>query len=177
MVYLKVFKLHKKICMTIKNTNKFVKTIWFFSEKKRTRKKIFGDIYFKVILNILFIKSKNKMLINSYVSIFQRLFFGLLKDFLLFLELRGTGFKFELQDSFLLLRLGFSHLVNIKILSGINLIILKTNLIILKSFDLQFLTKFCSQIKRFKALDSYKGKGICYKGTILILKEGKKTQQ
>ncbi len=91
--------------------------------------------------------------------------------------MRGTGFKFELIDNLLLLRLGFSHFIKTQILTGVQLVVLKPNLVLLKSFDFQLLTKVCASIKLYKPLDSYKGKGLCFKGTVKLLKEGKKTQQ
>ena len=155
MTFSKIVKLPKTISLGIKNVTKQLKTVWIFSSKGRIRKKIFGDIYLKTTLNLLFIKAKNKTLLNTYLSILKLVFFGILKDYFLFLEMRGTGFKFEIYNNLLVLRLGFSHLVKKKIFAGIQLVVLKPNLILLKSFDLQVLTKFCAVIKRCKPLDSY----------------------
>ncbi len=177
MKFTKIIKLPKTIYLGIKNKTKQLKVIWIFSSKNRIRKKIFGDIYLKNILNILVIKAKNKAILNTYIKVLKSVIFGSLKDYFLFLEMRGTGFKFELIDNLLLLRLGFSHFIKTQILTGVQLVVLKPNLVLLKSFDFQLLTKVCASIKLYKPLDSYKGKGLCFKGTVKLLKEGKKTQQ
>lgn len=114
MTFSKIVKLPKTISLGIKNVTKQLKTVWIFSSKGRIRKKIFGDIYLKTTLNLLFIKAKNKTLLNTYLSILKLVFFGILKDYFLFLEMRGTGFKFEIYNNLLVLRLGFSHLVKKK---------------------------------------------------------------
>ena len=120
MTFSKIVKLPKTISLGIKNVTKQLKTVWIFSSKGRIRKKIFGDIYLKTTLNLLFIKAKNKTLLNTYLSILKLVFFGILKDYFLFLEMRGTGFKFEIYNNLLVLRLGFSHLVKKKYLQEYN---------------------------------------------------------
>lgn len=90
--------------------------------------------------------------------------------------MRGTGFKFELQNTTLFLKLGFSHIIQKTIPAGIILYLLKSNLISLKSFDLQYVKEFCFNLKTLRLLDSYKGKGICFKQELPILKVGKKIQ-
>lgn len=125
---------------------------------------------------MLFIKSKNIALVSLYLKLLSFFFNGVQKEYNFFMELRGTGFKFELVNSFLRLKLGFSHDIKIKIFSGIKLILIKPNLLNIKHVDFQYLTEFCSKLKFLKKLDVYKGKGLCFKFDKKLLKEGKKVQ-
>ena len=99
---------------------------------------------------MLFIKSKNIALVSLYLKLLSFFFNGVQKEYNFFMELRGTGFKFELVNSFLRLKLGFSHDIKIKIFSGIKLILIKPNLLNIKHVDFQYLTEFCSKLKFLK---------------------------
>ena len=72
------------------------------------------------------------------------------------------------------LKLGFSHLVFIKIPNYINIFMPKKTLLVIKCIDDQLLKEFCSKLFSLKSPDAYKGKGILFKSQKLTLKEGKK---
>lgn len=111
-----------------------------------------------------------------YLKLLSFFFSGVQKEYNFFMELRGTGFKFEFLNSDLKLKLGFSHDIQVKIYKGIKLILVKPTLLNIKGINFQYLTEFCSRLKFLKKLDSYKGKGICFKFDKKLLKEGKKVQ-
>lgn len=99
------------------------------------------------------------------------LVFGFTKE----LELVGVGFKAELQDpNELLLKLGFSHNILIDIPDNLNLVCPKENLLIIKSSCKESLGSFVAILKKYKAADVYKNKGILIKGDPLELKKFKK---
>ena len=75
-----------------------------------------------------------------------------------------------------LLKLGFSHSINIIIPQNIN-IINQNNKLIFISNDWLFLTKYIHYIKKYKKTEPYKGKGLLLKNEIIILKEGKKSKK
>lgn len=175
-VHLKILNFSKGILIAIKNSEKINKYFWVFSSKKRICRYFFGNIYFKVVSNILFIKSKNISLVMLYLKLLSFFFSGVQKEYNFFIELRGTGFKFEFFNFFLKLKLGFSHDIKIKIYNSIKLILVKPTLLNIKHVDFQYLTEFCSKLKFLKKLDSYKGKGVCFKFDKKLLKEGKKVQ-
>lgn len=172
-----VLKFSKKILVSITKNRRVDKFLWIFSPKGRLRKKIVGKVYIKVAYNLLFLKAENQVLLNIYSSIFKKLFLGLLKGYWCFVEVRGTGFKFEIADLWLTCKLGFSHLINIKVPGGLTVLLFKSNLLCIHGFDYQYLKEFCAYLKFYKKLDSYKGKGICFRSDTKTLKEGKKTQQ
>lgn len=99
------------------------------------------------------------------------------------LELRGVGFKGEIkfQDNtqVLILNIGFSHPVIIKIPSTIlilptlNKFKQLTNFVLL-GLDKQELHELSQYIISLKKRDKYKGKGIYLEGEKITLKEGKK---
>jgi len=80
--------------------------------------------------NLLFLQS-TKNYIRSYCTMFDILFFGLLKGYKLFLELYNAGYKMKLiniKKIFgLILRIGYSHLIFIKLI---------------KNFRINFFNKF-----------------------------------
>jgi large subunit ribosomal protein L6 len=86
----------------------------------------------------------------------------------------GVGYRVEnLTDKIITLKLGYSHLVSIKIPESIKVYSPKKNTLILKSFDSQKLNLFTSRIRSYRFPDVYKGKGILFKNEIIRLKSGK----
>ena len=91
------------------------------------------------------------------------------------LVLKGLGLKVTaIREGLIELKLGFSHIISVSIPTEIKLSIVK-NTLILESFNNIILGNFAASIKNFKTPDSYKGKGICYKNEVLLLKAVKKT--
>lgn len=88
---------------------------------------------------------------------------------------KGLGLKASLiQNDILELKLGFSHLIKVKIpLNKIWVKLIKNGLLIF-SLDLVLVTNFMYKIKSLKLPNIYKGKGIWYKNETLSLKEIKK---
>lgn len=86
----------------------------------------------------------------------------------------GVGYRVEsLTDKVIILKLGFSHLISIKIPASIKVYSPKKSTLILKSFDLQKLNLFTARIRSYRFPDVYKGKGILFKNEIIRLKSGK----
>jgi ribosomal protein L6P/L9E len=92
-----------------------------------------------------------------------------------FLKLKGLGLKITLSDDkkLLTLKLGFSHLVNIKIPNKLKINI-KKNRIALISDNLAFLSNFAKKIKHLKKYNNYNGRGFSYKREIKKYKTFKK---
>ena len=91
----------------------------------------------------------------------------------------GIGFRswvYFLNNTsiYLILKIGFSRDLFIKIPSDIKLICLKPTLIILKGFNKYKLNQFASYLHSLKKPDPYKGKGIQYLNEVILLKPGKK---
>ena len=90
------------------------------------------------------------------------------------LELNGVGFRANLKGNVLNLQLGFSHDTSYKIPAGIKLSIEKSTIIKISGIDKELVGKVSSEIKMFKPVEPYKGKGIKERGQYIIRKEGKK---
>lgn len=94
------------------------------------------------------------------------------------LNLVGVGYKAfpykQLNNQFYF-KLGFSHLIYFKVLNSFKTHCQKfTKLFLFGSCSFNDLTQIASQIRAFKLLDPYKGKGILYDQEKIILKKAKK---
>ncbi len=89
------------------------------------------------------------------------------------LVIEGIGYKAELSGEELILWVGFSHPVKLKIPQGIK-VSLEKNIITVCGFDKELVGHFASLVRRVKPTEPYKGKGIKYQGEIVRRKAGKK---
>ncbi len=89
------------------------------------------------------------------------------------LEIRGVGYRASMEGETLVLKVGFSHLVNIKKPEGIDFSVEK-NIITVSGIDKQKVGQTAAKIKKVRPPDAYKGKGIRYLGEEVKKKEGKK---
>ena len=90
------------------------------------------------------------------------------------LELTGVGYRAILTGNVLNLKLGFSHDISYEIPQGAKLTVEKSTIIKINGIDKELVGKVASEIKRFKPVEPYKGKGIKERGQYVLRKEGKK---
>ncbi len=90
------------------------------------------------------------------------------------LEIKGVGYRANLQGSTLVLALGFSHDVHFEIPEGIKVEVEKQTLIKVSGIDKQAVGQVAAKIREFKKPEPYKGKGIRYADEFILRKEGKK---
>jgi len=90
------------------------------------------------------------------------------------LELTGVGYRATLKGNLLNLQLGFSHDISYEIPQEIKLTIEKSTVIKIHGIDKELVGKVASEIKMFKPVEPYKGKGIKERGQYVLRKEGKK---
>ena len=98
---------------------------------------------------------------------------GVTKGFEKKLEIRGVGYKANLEGEELDLKVGFSHPVKIKKPAGISFSVEK-NIITVAGIDKQLVGEVAARIRRVRPPDPYKGKGIRYLGEVIRKKEGKR---
>lgn len=139
--------------------------------KKKKSKNI---LIYKYNNNLFFITLDKKNLIRNYLTIVFNLMWGLEKNFYKQLLLVGIGYKVQLEQQKLIFRLGFSHSVEYNIPNDIKIVNPKAQSLIVYGSDLQKVTQIASELKKLKAPEPYKGKGICYMNEKLKLKNGKK---
>jgi len=90
------------------------------------------------------------------------------------LELVGVGQRAILKGNTIEFQLGFSHNILFKIPEGVKVVIEKSTIIKITGIDKQLVGKVTSDIKAFKPVEPYKGKGIRERGQYILRKEGKK---
>ena len=90
------------------------------------------------------------------------------------LELSGVGFRANLKGNILSLQIGFSHDVSYVVPEGIKITVEKNTIIKIEGIDKELVGKVSSEIKMFKPVEPYKGKGIRERGQYILRKEGKK---
>lgn len=90
------------------------------------------------------------------------------------LELVGVGYRAKAQGKSLNLVLGFSHPIDYDLPEGVTAETPSQTEIVLKSADRQLLGHVAAEIRRFRAPEPYKGKGIKFSGEQVYRKEAKK---
>lgn len=99
---------------------------------------------------------------------------GLTEGFKIVLEYNGVGYKADVTKGFLVLSLGYSHDIVVKVPANITVTPEKPNLINIVGDDKEAVGTFASRIISFRKTEPYKGKGIKYQGQWILRKEGKK---
>jgi len=95
------------------------------------------------------------------------------KSYLCYMRIRGVGYKLEVQNSnSLVITIGYSHKISIKIPLFIKICILKKRTIIW-SYSLMHLQQFCYMLSSLRSKDPYNGKGIVQPHLQKKLKIGK----
>jgi len=89
------------------------------------------------------------------------------------LDVRGIGYKVEMQGKDLKLSVGFSHPVVVAIPDGVE-VALEKNLITISGIDKEAVGQFAANVRAIKKPEPYKGKGIRYVGEYVRQKQGKK---
>ena len=89
------------------------------------------------------------------------------------LEIVGVGYRAEKSGDKLVLRVGFSHTVEITPLSGVSLDVEGANRIKVTGISKEVVGEMAARIRATHPPDAYKGKGIRYAGEQVRLKAGK----
>jgi large subunit ribosomal protein L6 len=90
------------------------------------------------------------------------------------LEIKGVGYRAQLQGKVLKLNLGLSHDVDFQVPDGVTVTVPKQTEIIVEGEDQQMVGQVAANIREWRRPEPYKGKGIMYKGEYIFRKEGKK---
>jgi large subunit ribosomal protein L6 len=98
---------------------------------------------------------------------------GVSKGFEKTLEIVGVGYRAEKSGDKLMLRLGFSHPVEVIPLPGITLSVEGNNRIKISGINKEDVGEMAAKIRAIRPPDAYKGKGIRYAGETVRLKPGK----
>jgi|TARA_B110000902_G_scaffold252488_1_gene314003 large subunit ribosomal protein L6 len=118
--------------------------------------------------------TKTSVMWGTYRSLINNAVLGVSKGHEKILELKGVGFRATLKGEILNLQLGFSHDINFKIPKEVKMTVEKQIIITITGVDKELVSKVASDIKAFKPVEPYKGKGIRERGQFVLRKEGKK---
>jgi large subunit ribosomal protein L6 len=105
-------------------------------------------------------------------ALVNNLVVGVSTGFTRVLEMEGTGFKWEARPDKVVLNVGFSHSIEIKLPPGIKAEA-KGGTMTISGADKQLVGFVASQIRDSKRVEPYKGKGIRYQGEFVRRKAGK----
>lgn len=90
------------------------------------------------------------------------------------LILEGVGFKSEVSGKDLVLALGFSHPVRVKIPEGLT-VKAEKNVVTISGINKDLVGEFASGVRALKKPEPYKGKGFRFEGEVIRRKQGKKS--
>jgi len=89
------------------------------------------------------------------------------------LEIVGVGYRAEKAGDKLVIRVGYSHPVEVSPLPGLTLDIEGANRIKVTGIEKEVVGEMAAKIRAIRPPDTYKGKGIRYAGETVRLKAGK----
>ena len=90
------------------------------------------------------------------------------------LEMRGIGYKAQLQGENVVLWAGYSHTVTIKPSAGVKITLPSATEIVVEGIDRQAVGQTAASIREVRPPEPYLGKGIRYKNEVVHTKEGKR---
>jgi large subunit ribosomal protein L6 len=89
------------------------------------------------------------------------------------LDIVGVGYRAEKNGDKLVLRVGFSHLVEVPPLPGVSLDVEGGTRVKVSGINKEVVGEMAAEIRAIHPPDAYKGKGIRYAGELVHLKAGK----
>jgi large subunit ribosomal protein L6 len=98
---------------------------------------------------------------------------GVSEGFVRKLDIVGTGYKAEVQGQTMVINIGFSHPVELKLPESVKATVEKNTHIELRSADKEAVGQMAAKIRAVRKPEPYKGKGIRYAGEVISLKAGK----
>ncbi len=116
---------------------------------------------------------KSKALWGTVRSLIANIIEGVSKGYEKELQIKGVGYRAEIQNEKLILKVGFSHLVEIDKIEGISFAVSK-DIITVSGIKKDLVGRVAAEIRNVRPPEPYKGKGIRYKDEVVVIKEGKK---
>lgn len=89
------------------------------------------------------------------------------------LEMKGVGYRAQLQGTKLVLSVGKSHQDEVEAPEGITFTVANPTSISVEGINKEVVGQTAAYIRSLRSPEPYKGKGICYVGEYVRLKEGK----
>jgi len=119
------------------------------------------------------LESKSNMH-GLYRSLINNMVVGVSTGFEKKLEMRGVGYRANVQGQILDLQVGFSHPTQLPIPVGLTITVEEKNtVIVVKGIDKQAVGQFAAAVRAVRPPEPYQGKGIRYQGEFVRKKAGK----
>lgn len=110
---------------------------------------------------------------GTYAAHVRNMAEGVSEGFTKVLEIEGVGYRAEVRGTSIVLNVGYSHPVELKMPEGITATVEK-GVITLTGIDKEILGQYAADVRGVRPPEPYKGKGIHYRGEYIIRKQGKK---
>jgi large subunit ribosomal protein L6 len=127
----------------------------------------------KLIVNRPSDTKQDKALHGLTRSLLNNGVIGVTKGWEKTLEIVGVGYRVEKAGDKLVLRLGFSHAIEVSPLPGVTLGTEGTNRIKVTGVNKETVGEMAAELRGIRPPDAYKGKGIRYAGEPIRIKPGK----
>jgi len=113
------------------------------------------------------VSGTTRALVNNMVT-------GVARGFEKKLTIIGVGYRVAVQGKKLNLTLGYSHPIIYDIPNGITVEAPDQTSLVVKGADKQMVGQVAAEIRRYRAPEPYKGKGVRYADEVVVKKEAKK---
>lgn len=126
----------------------------------------------KIILERSSDSSFDKSLHGLTRTLINNMLIGVAEGFQKELEISGIGYRAAVQGNNLVLSLGYSNPINYRIPEGISFEVDKNRLTV-KGIDKELVGRVAAEIRSFRKIEPYKGKGVKYLNERIKRKVGK----
>lgn len=103
----------------------------------------------------------------------QNMVRGVSEGYTKVLEIKGVGYRAQVQGKKLTFSLGYSHPIEYKLPEGIEATVDKQTTVTLKGINRYLIGQVAANIRALRSPEPYKGKGIKYADEVIRRKEGK----
>lgn len=114
-----------------------------------------------------------KQLHGTTRALLHNMVVGVSEGFSKTLQLVGIGFRTAVKGNTLTMNVGYSHQVEMKIPTGLDVTCPSNTEIVVAGIDKQLVGEFAANVRAVRKPEPYKGKGIRYKDEHIRRKEGK----
>jgi large subunit ribosomal protein L6 len=118
-------------------------------------------------------EKQTKAFHGLYRNLLNNMITGVSSGFSRSLIITGVGYRAEIQGKLLVLSLGFSSDIYVGIPDGLSVSVDANTKVIINGIDKQRVGELASQIRKLRAPEPYKGKGIRYEDEKIRRKVGK----
>lgn len=119
---------------------------------------------------------KSRQLHGLFRSLLSNMVIGVTTGFVKILDMKGVGYKANVDKETLVLNVGYSHPVRIPAPAGIKFQVETNTIIKVIGIDKEIVGLVAQKIRAIRPPEPYKGKGIIYRGEIIQRKAGKSSK-